>query len=79
MEDLVEFVAKSLAEVPDRVEVRVVDPGRLELLVDHSDLGRIIGRRGKTAQAIRALLRATSGRTGEADLEIAAHSEAAAG
>jgi predicted RNA-binding protein YlqC (UPF0109 family) len=78
MEDLVEFVAKSLAELPDRVEVRVVDPGRLELLVDHSDLGRIIGRRGKTAQAIRALLRA-SGRKGEADLEIAAHSEAAAG
>lgn len=75
MKELVEFIAKTLVEHPDRVEVREPDPNRLELFVDESDLGRIIGRRGKTAQSMRALLRARADRGEEPDLEIAAHAE----
>ncbi len=75
MKELVEFIAKTLVEHPDRVEVREPEPNRLELLVDESDLGRIIGRRGKTAQSMRALLRAGANRGEEPDLEIAGHAE----
>jgi predicted RNA-binding protein YlqC (UPF0109 family) len=76
MKQFVEFVAKSLAEHPDQVEVKELAPNRLELRVDPSDVGSVIGRRGKTAQAMRALLRAMAPR-GDRDpeLEIAAHTE----
>jgi predicted RNA-binding protein YlqC (UPF0109 family) len=76
MKDLVEYVAKALAEHPDQVEVLEVEPGRLELRVDSSDLGRLIGRRGKTAQALRTLLR-RRGPGGESgfDLQIAGRTE----
>lgn len=60
-QQFVEFVVKSLVSKPDKVEVarRIDEKGvLLELTVDPEDLGRVIGKRGATAQSIRTLLRA---------------------
>lgn len=57
----VEFIVKSLVGNPDAVQIerRVDEKGvLLELTVDPEDLGRVIGKRGATAQSIRSLLRA---------------------
>jgi hypothetical protein len=57
----IEFVVKSLVSKPDAVKVeRTIDEKGvlLELTVDPEDLGRVIGKRGATAQSIRTLLRA---------------------
>ena len=61
MKDLVEFIAKSLVDRPDEVrvdELRRGDTTILELRVAPDDLGRVIGRQGRTARAIRNLLAA---------------------
>lgn len=60
-QQFVEYVVKSLVGKPEKVEVkRSVDEKGvlLELTVDPEDLGRVIGKRGATAQSLRALLRA---------------------
>lgn len=60
-QQFVEFVVKSLVSKPDEVQVerRIDEKGvLLELTVDPEDLGRVIGKRGATAQSIRTLLRA---------------------
>lgn len=60
-QQFVEFVIKSLVSKPDKVivERRIDEKGvLLELTVDPEDLGRVIGKRGATAQSVRTLLRA---------------------
>lgn len=60
-QDFVEFIVKSLVGKPDEVKIdrRIDEKGVLiELTVDPEDLGRIIGKRGATAQSLRTLLRA---------------------
>lgn len=60
-EQFVEYIVKSLVGNPDAVSIerRVDEKGvLLELTVDPEDLGRVIGKRGATAQSIRSLLRA---------------------
>lgn len=60
-QQFVEFIVKSLVSNPDRVHVerRIDEKGvLLELTVDPEDLGRVIGKRGATAQSLRTLLRA---------------------
>lgn len=60
-QQFVEFVVKSLVSKPDEVKIeRTIDEKGvlLELTVDPEDLGRVIGKRGGTAQSIRTLLRA---------------------
>lgn len=60
-QQFVEFVVKSLVSKPDEVKVerRIDEKGvLLELTVDPEDLGRVIGKRGATAQSLRTLLRA---------------------
>lgn len=60
-QQFVEFVIKSLVTKPEAVQVerRIDEKGvLLELTVDPEDLGRVIGKRGATAQSIRTLLRA---------------------
>lgn len=60
-QDFVEYIVKSLVGNPDKVviERRIDEKGvLLELTVDPEDLGRIIGKRGATAQSLRTLLRA---------------------
>jgi predicted RNA-binding protein YlqC (UPF0109 family) len=64
---VLEFIAKSLAEDPSAVSVEVNErQGKviLSLSVGPNDMGRIIGRRGRTAQAIRALVGAAGARDG---------------
>jgi uncharacterized protein len=72
--DLVEYVAKSLVDDPDAVSVEVIngDEGTIiELHVAESDMGKVIGRNGSVAKALRTLLKVTSARTGEpVSLEI---------
>ena len=60
-QQFVEYIVKSLVSNPDavRVERRIDEKGvLLELTVDAEDLGRVIGKRGATAQSLRTLLRA---------------------
>jgi uncharacterized protein len=62
MKELVENIAKTLVDHPDDVEVRAVEGSRvvvLELQTHPDDFGKVIGRDGRTAQAIRTLLVAT--------------------
>jgi uncharacterized protein len=57
--DLVEAIAKALVDNPDQVQVRAVDGEQvtvLELRVHPTDLGKVIGRQGRTAKAMRTLL-----------------------
>ena len=56
---LLEQVAKALVDAPDQVSVNAVDEGGetvLELTVAESDLGKVIGKSGRTARALRTLL-----------------------
>ncbi len=66
LKDLVSFVARSLVDDPDAVEVQAVDEGNVmvyELTVAPTDLGKVIGKEGRTARAIRALLSASSSKS----------------
>ena len=75
MKELVQFVAKQLVNHPDAVEVKETEGHAaglvLELRVAKEDLGRVIGKQGQTAKAIRSILYAVAARTGRtAILEI---------
>jgi uncharacterized protein len=68
---LVERVAKSLVDAPDEVFVELFDDGVIELEVAEGDVGKIIGRQGRTARALRSLLSAAGHRARKRyDLEI---------
>ena len=61
MKDLVEDIAKALVDIPEEVAVREVQSEQatlLELRVAPSDLGKVIGKQGRTARSIRTLLSA---------------------
>ena len=63
MKEFVEFIVKHLVDKPDDVQVAEVKGERVtiyELHVGDGDLGKVIGRRGQTASAIRTLLNAAS-------------------
>jgi predicted RNA-binding protein YlqC (UPF0109 family) len=63
MRALIEGIAKSLVDDPDQVAVQAVDSGEstiLELKVAAPDLGKVIGKQGRTARAMRTLLAAAS-------------------
>jgi uncharacterized protein len=65
LQDLIAYIASSLVDDPDSVEVNVVEEDRaivLELSVAPDDLGKVIGKDGRTARAMRTLLAATSAR-----------------
>ncbi|MFQ5826543.1 MAG: KH domain-containing protein [Dehalococcoidia bacterium] len=74
MKELVEFVAKAIVNAPDQVKVTeetTEDGIILRLEVAPEDKGRVIGKQGRVAQAIRALLRVMAAREGtRAQLEI---------
>tara|TARA_B100000029_G_scaffold240998_2_gene238179 strand:+ start:1874 stop:2104 length:231 start_codon:yes stop_codon:yes gene_type:complete len=61
MKELVEYIAKAIATYPDDVEVTEEETGDGEVLVTLSvnseDKGKVIGRQGRVAQAMRVLLR----------------------
>jgi len=74
MEKLVEYIAKCLVEDPDQVEVETVrdndDEQVIELRVAPDDRGRVIGKNGRTAHAIRTLLSTASPEYRNISLEI---------
>jgi predicted RNA-binding protein YlqC (UPF0109 family) len=74
VEELVEYLAKGLVDKPDEVRVeRVERDGAiiLELHVAPDDVGKVIGRQGRVARALRTLVRASGARSNErALLEI---------
>ncbi len=68
MKDLLIKIAKALVDNPEQVQVNEIEGSQtvvLELRVDKSDMGKIIGKQGRTANAIRALLNAASGKAGK--------------
>jgi predicted RNA-binding protein YlqC (UPF0109 family) len=63
LKDLIAFIAKSLVDKPDEVEVEDFDEDGTtvyELTVAEDDLGKVIGKQGRTARAMRQLLQAAS-------------------
>ena len=65
MRDLLIQIVKALVDNPEQVQVNEVVGAQtvvLELKVDKSDMGKVIGKQGKTAHAIRTLLNAASGK-----------------
>ena len=59
MKELVEAIAKALVDLPDQVSVRAIEGEQatiLELRVAPSDLGKVIGKQGRTARSIRTIL-----------------------
>ena len=63
MKDLIEYIAKNLVEKPDAVVVKEVAGEKttiIELSVDRDDIGRIIGKKGRTARALRTILNAAA-------------------
>jgi predicted RNA-binding protein YlqC (UPF0109 family) len=66
MKELVQYLARSLVNNPDSVEVKETEgesASVLELKVAKEDLGRIIGKQGRTAKSIRTILNAAASRT----------------
>jgi len=63
MKDLIVQIAKALVDNPEKVDVNVLEGSQatvLELAVAKEDLGKIIGKQGRTARAIRTILSAAS-------------------
>jgi hypothetical protein len=65
MKDLISEIVKALVDQPDQVSVTEVESGHtivLELSVAKSDMGKVIGKRGRHADAIRIILSAAAGK-----------------
>ena len=68
MRELVEFIARALVDHPEAVQVREVEGERtvvIEIKVEPSDVGKIIGRQGRIVNALRTVVRAAAVRTGK--------------
>lgn len=74
MKELVKVIVEPLVEFPSEVDIREVEGENgtvIELRVNESDLGKVIGKQGRTAKAIRTILNAASTRKGsKVTLEI---------
>ncbi len=67
MQELIAFIARSLVEDPDQVQIdthRVGSTLYVDVTAAPGDVGRLIGRKGRTAQAIRAVAKAAGAREG---------------
>ncbi len=63
MKDLIRFIAQELVDFPDQVSVEEIEGSQtsvIELNVAKEDLGKVIGKQGRTARAMRTLLSAAS-------------------
>lgn len=63
MKDLIEYIAKALVDYPEKVEVSEIDGATasvIELRVAKEDIGRVIGKQGHNAKAIRTILNAAA-------------------
>ena len=66
MKELIHYIATSLVDQPDAVQVNEVEQDDsivIELTVAKEDLGKVIGKQGRTAKAMRALLTAVAGKS----------------
>jgi predicted RNA-binding protein YlqC (UPF0109 family) len=66
--ELVEYIAKSLVDDPDGVVVNVIEGEKstiLELKVSDGDIGKVIGKHGRIAKAVRTILSAAATKTGK--------------
>jgi len=74
MKELVEVIAKALVDHPDQVQVTEKEDGRdvtVELRVAPSDMGKVIGKQGRIAKAIRSVVKAASLESGKfVDVQI---------
>lgn len=74
MKDLVEFIVKKLVKKPDDVSVSSIESEEqivLQLKVEKEDMGRIIGKNGKTIKAIRTIVNIASAKLGKkVNLEV---------
>ena len=74
MKELIEYIARSLVDDPSQVQVEQDRSGnmvRLELRVAREDMGRVIGKNGRVANAMRMLLRVAAAREGkQANLDV---------
>jgi predicted RNA-binding protein YlqC (UPF0109 family) len=67
VKEVLEYVARALVDEPDAVEVTEVETDRsviLQLKVAPDDMGKVIGKRGRTVKAIRSVVRAAGSRQG---------------
>jgi len=68
MKELIETIVKSIVDKPEAVIVKQVEGSAttdvIDVIVDKSDLGKVIGKKGKTAQAIRTIVYSCSFKTG---------------
>lgn len=65
MKELLEYIAKSLVDYPNDVSVTEVDGEQstvLELRVNDADMGKVIGKQGRIAKSIRAVIKAAAGK-----------------
>ncbi|MEI8347785.1 MAG: KH domain-containing protein [Pseudomonadota bacterium] len=63
LRDLIEIISKALVDLPNQVDVKEVIGEQttvIELKVDKTDLGKVIGKQGRTARALRTILNASS-------------------
>jgi hypothetical protein len=66
--DLVEYIAKSLVDDPENVSVSIIEGEKstiLELRVSQNDIGKVIGKHGRIAKAVRTVLSAAASKTGK--------------
>ncbi|MDR1216329.1 MAG: KH domain-containing protein [Treponema sp.] len=66
--DLIEYIAKSLVDDPSCVEVKLIDGEKsttLELRVATKDIGKVIGKHGRIAKALRTILQSAATRSGK--------------
>jgi predicted RNA-binding protein YlqC (UPF0109 family) len=74
MKDLIEFIVKALVDDPSEVNITEITGDKItlyELRVSKADIGKVIGKRGRTASAIRTIINAVSTKQGNrAELEI---------
>jgi uncharacterized protein len=66
--DLVEYMVKSLVDNPDNVEIREIEGEKstiLELKVTKEDIGKVIGKHGRIARAIRTIINASATKSGK--------------
>jgi uncharacterized protein len=74
VKDVLDYIARNLVDDPDAVQIEVVENGdavTFRLTVAPDDMGKIIGRRGRTARAIRDVMRAAGTKAGrQATVEI---------
>ncbi|MBI3803302.1 MAG: KH domain-containing protein [Nitrospirae bacterium] len=68
MKELIEYIAKSLVDRPENVTVRETEGEKttiIELRVAQEDLGKVIGKQGRTARAMRTILNAAGTKIGK--------------